>query len=67
MENEIENFLNEFNYSEKNNYNWENVNIQKEGNRGVFLGENKEKNNDNLHVKKLKIVPSLYSQILKEI
>ena len=67
MENEIENFLNEFNYSEKNNYNWENVNIQKEGNRGVFFGENKEKNNDNLHVKKLKIVPSLYSQILKEI
>ena len=67
-------FLNDFPYTEKNNYNWNIISVSKDSDnkRSVFCGENKQDKNDCVYVKQIKLKFSNEKnndnlQILKEI
>ena len=60
-------FLNDFNYLEKDNYKWENEQSTRDGFRNVFFGINKNNKEDFIYVKQIKISPLTYKKILTEI
>lgn len=61
-------FLNYFNYPEKNNYcNWKSLASSKDDKRRVYYGEKKNNSKECLHVKQIKICLESYQKILKEL
>ena len=63
-----EDFLNDFDYIEKNNYYWDISICHRDGKtRNIFYGKNKKNNNDDIFVKQIIISPLTYNTILREI
>ena len=69
LDNNIESeFLNHFNYSEKNNYHpWKPLSSTQDDKKRVYYGANKDNTNDFLHVKQIKSCLESYQKILKEL